>query len=58
MLKQANFKIEEKVLNEYKKICIENNIKYSEMLDLVLKFIIWKNSKTDNLIYELDEHID
>lgn len=53
MLKPMSFDVDEEILKEFKLICIENDVKYRDMLTLAMKFIIRRNSDTDDLIYYL-----
>ena len=54
MSKSVHFFADEDLIDEYKLICIDNDINVKDLSTLLVKFVIRKNSVTDNLIYYLE----
>lgn len=50
-----NFKIDEDILTEFKSICVKYQVSYTKMLTLAMKYVIQKDTETENLVLELSK---
>lgn len=50
-----NFKIDKDILTEFKSICVKYQVSYTKMLTLAMKYVIQKDTETENLVLELSK---
>ena len=48
-----NFNVDEEILKEFKSICNKYQVSYTKMLILAMKYVIHKNTETENLVLYL-----